>query len=165
MGTGKQRRAWRWLVNDIVDIATRSKMMGRIGPRNTKPELIVRRYLHAAGLRFRLHSARLPGKPDIVLAKYRAVVLVHGCFWHRHSGCRFATTPTGHFAFWESKFAGNIARDRSVAQMLRQAGWNVFTIWECETNDVQELDSLFWRIVALTPVASGHQARSPIAIR
>lgn len=134
---------------DVVDSSTRSKIMGRIGPRNTGPELVVRRFLHASGLRFRLHARSLPGKPDIVLARFRAVVFVHGCFWHRHVGCRFATTPSTRSEFWQAKFALNVERDQSVVQQLERAGWTVFTVWECELKNLENLDALFWQIVAL----------------
>src|SRR5687768_16771374 len=97
---------------DVVDRATRSRMMAAISGRNTVPELSVRRALHAAGLRFRLHRRDLPGSPDLVLARFKAVVFVHGCFWHRHRGCRFATTPRSNASFWSQKFEANVERDR-----------------------------------------------------
>jgi len=133
---------------DIVDAKTRSRMMAAIGPKNTAPELLVRRYLHAKGLRFRLHDKRLAGTPDLSLPKYRAAIFVHGCFWHRHSGCKYATTPATRSEFWSNKFASNLARDRAKAEALRLAGWRVFTIWECELRDDAALEQLFWKIVA-----------------
>lgn len=114
--------------------------MSGIRGKNTKPELIVRCHLHKAGLRFRLH-ARLPGKPDLVFPKYRAVVFVHGCFWHRHAGCRYATTPANNAAFWQDKFAANVRRDAVVRKQLRQAGWRVLVVWSCKLG-VAELDEL-----------------------
>ncbi len=123
-------------------------MMAAIGPRNTVPELAVRRYLHGAGLRFRLYVRDLPGRPDIVLPAYKAVVFVHGCFWHRHCGCRFATTPARRPEFWQTKFLANVARDRRQHMALEQAGWRVFVIWECETTDETALDALVWAILA-----------------
>lgn len=135
-------------MTDIVEPRTRSRMMAGIGGKNTQPELRVRGYLHGAGLRFSLHRRDLPGQPDIVLPAFGAVVLVHGCFWHRHPRCRFATTPTTRRAFWEQKFRANVTRDVRVSERLIQAGWRVFTIWECETRDEIALDQLFWRIVA-----------------
>lgn len=132
---------------DVVDRTTRSRMMSSIKGGDTKPELLVRRYLHAAGLRFRLHDASLPGRPDIVLPRYRAAVFVHGCFWHRHSGCRYATTPSNRREFWAAKFASNVRRDERVTQALIDAGWTVLTIWECECSDPERLDRLFWAIV------------------
>jgi DNA mismatch endonuclease (patch repair protein) len=122
---------------DVVDQQTRSRMMAGIRGMNTKPEMVVRRALHAEGFRYRLHVASLPGRPDIVLPKHRAVVLVHGCFWHRHEGCRFATTPATRSEFWEEKFRQNVVRDRKSEQALRALGWRVATLWEC---DIRNLD-------------------------
>ncbi|RYG39071.1 MAG: DNA mismatch endonuclease Vsr [Burkholderiales bacterium] len=133
---------------DVVDAKTRSRMMAAIKGANTKPELLVRRYLHATGLRFRLHDRRLPGTPDLILSAHRAAIFVHGCFWHRHTDCHYATTPATRPDFWAKKFASNKARDRSACTALRDSGWRVFTIWECETPDELALDRLFWWIVA-----------------
>lgn len=116
---------------DVVDKATRSRMMSGIRGRNTKPEMQVRRYLHAKGLRYTLASA-LPGKPDLVFPRFRSVLFVHGCFWHRHSGCRLATTPADNAEFWMRKFAANVDRDVRVADILARSGWRVLTIWACE---------------------------------
>lgn len=133
---------------DTVDSQTRSRMMAGIKGRDTQPEMRVRRYLHAAGLRFVLHRKDLPGRPDIVLPRFGTVVFVHGCFWHRHPGCRFATTPRTRPEFWQAKFAGNVARDARNEELLAAAGWRVLTIWECQT-DEEHLDLLFWQIVAM----------------
>ena len=116
---------------DIVDRATRSRMMAGIGSRNTRPEVVLRRAVHARGLRFRLHDRRLPGTPDLVFRRFDAVCLVHGCFWHRHTGCPYATTPTTRREFWRAKFDANIERDRRNRHDLLRAGWRVATIWEC----------------------------------
>lgn len=116
---------------DIVDAETRSRMMAGIKGTNTKPELALRRALHARGFRYRLHTKNVQGRPDLVLPKYRAVVFVHGCFWHRHLGCRYATNPKTRAEFWEVKFAANVARDSAVRAALLEAGWRVATIWEC----------------------------------
>ncbi|MCC6929817.1 MAG: DNA mismatch endonuclease Vsr [Gemmatimonadaceae bacterium] len=116
---------------DIVDRATRSRMMAGIGGKDTAPELIVRRFLHRAGLRFRLHRRDLPGRPDLVLTRFCVAVLVHGCFWHRHPGCRFATTPSTNTGFWRAKFAANVARDRRTLRELRRRGWRPIVVWEC----------------------------------
>ena len=116
---------------DIVDAETRSRMMAGIKGKNTKPELALRQALHARGFRFRLHSKKVHGRPDLVLPKYRAVVFVHGCFWHRHEGCGYATTPATRSEFWQAKFAANVARDSSVRGALLDEGWRVATIWEC----------------------------------
>lgn len=117
---------------DVHTPAQRSFNMSRIRGRDTKPERLLRSLLHRAGLRFRKNVASLPGKPDIVLPKHRAVVLVHGCYWHRHPGCRFATTPVTNAPFWIKKFAGTVERDRKAAKALEAAGWRVLTAWECE---------------------------------
>lgn len=116
---------------DIVDQKTRSRMMSGIKGKNTLPEMVLRRYLHARGFRFRLHVADLPGKPDIVLPKYKLCIFVHGCFWHRHEGCKLATTPQTHSEFWIKKFASNKTRDEYVKLQLHNLGWRVFEIWEC----------------------------------
>ena len=116
---------------DIVDKATRSRMMSRIRGRDTKPEVDLRKALHSLGYRYRVHVGQLPGRPDIVLARHKAVVLVHGCFWHRHPGCPLATTPASNQAFWETKFSGTVKRDARVASELRDLGWRVATVWEC----------------------------------
>jgi len=106
--------------------------MAAIRGKNTKPELTVRRFLHALGFRFRLHSTSLPGRPDIVLPKHRTAVFVHGCFWHHHANCRLATTPASNRRFWREKLMGNRRRDRRKAEALRTAGWKVLTIWQCQ---------------------------------
>lgn len=133
---------------DTVSPATRSSMMRSIRGADTSPELVVRRYLHAAGLRYSLHDRRLPGRPDIVLCKYRVAIFVHGCFWHRHVECPKTTTPTTRPDFWAAKFAGNVARDARNEQQLLAAGWRVLTIWECEIGALERLDRLFWEIVS-----------------
>lgn len=117
---------------DSLSRKHRSWNMSRIRSRDTGPELLVRSALHRAGYRFRLHSKDLPGRPDIVLPKYHTVVFVHGCFWHRHKGCRFAYTPKSRVAFWNNKFRGNIERDRRTSTALRKLGWRVVTVWECQ---------------------------------
>ena len=121
----------RYEMADIVDRKTRSRMMSGIRGKDTKPELVLRRALHARGFRYRLHAGKLPGRPDLVLPKYRAVIFVHGCFWHRHAGCRYTTTPSTNTAFWERKFRQNVERDREVRKKLKEAGWRVAIVWEC----------------------------------
>ncbi|MBX3372905.1 MAG: DNA mismatch endonuclease Vsr [Phycisphaeraceae bacterium] len=115
--------------------------MSRIRGRDTRPEKAVRSLLHRMGFRFRLHRRDLPGSPDIVLPRLRTVIFVHGCFWHRHPGCRFAYTPRTRKAFWNAKFAANRARDRRHARELRSLGWRVVTVWECRTHDQSRLAS------------------------
>ncbi len=120
-------------MTDIVNAAKRSEIMSRIKGRNTKPELIVRRIAHGLGFRFRLHRGDLPGSPDMVFPRYRTVVFVHGCFWHRHDGCQYAYRPKSRIQFWTKKFEENVARDARNEIALRDLGWRVLVIWECET--------------------------------
>jgi DNA mismatch endonuclease (patch repair protein) len=117
---------------DTLTAVQRSERMSRIRSHDTKPEITLRRELHRRGFRFRLRNASLPGKPDIVLAKYRTAIFVHGCFWHRHPGCKVATTPKSNTEFWIEKFSRNVARDKSVITQLETCGWTVIVIWECE---------------------------------
>ena len=119
---------------DSLSKEHRSWNMSRIRSTNTKPEMLVRSFLHRNGFRFRLHVKDLPGHPDIVLPKYKTVIEVRGCFWHRHRGCKYATTPSSNTEFWQTKFNQNIKRDRKHAKELNALGWNVIVIWECETN-------------------------------
>lgn len=107
--------------------------MSGIGGKNTKPELLVRKALFAAGFRFRLHRKDLPGRPDVVLPGRRVVVFVHGCFWHAHQGCRYAKIPSTRREFWEAKLAANVERDRRTREALLSAGWRVLVVWECAT--------------------------------
>lgn len=106
--------------------------MSRIRGKNTKPEIVVRSLLHRLGYRFRLHGKTLPGRPDIVLPKHKTVVFVHGCFWHRHKGCKNCTTPTNRRAFWVAKLKGNATRDKLHSRALHKLGWHVAVVWECE---------------------------------
>jgi DNA mismatch endonuclease (patch repair protein) len=125
---------------DILTKEKRSWNMSRIRAKDTKPELTVRSYLHRRGFRYRLHVKDLPGKPDIVLPKYRTVVFVHGCFWHRHKGCKYAYTPKSKKEFWERKFKENVKRFSKVTKELSKSGWNVVVIWECEVNIEQNVE-------------------------
>lgn len=117
---------------DIVTRERRSWNMSRIQGKNTKPEITLRSLLHRGGYRYRLHDGSLPGRPDIVLPKYRAVVFVNGCFWHRHAGCKFAYTPSSRAEFWREKFSATIVRDERNVAALRATGWKVITVWECD---------------------------------
>lgn len=119
-------------MTDVVDAATRSRMMAGIRGKNTRPELVVRKGLHSLGVRFRLHDRSLPGNPDIVLARYRGVIFVHGCFWHAHR-CDAFRMPASRTTFWESKLTSNVGRDQRKIRDLRAAGWRVAVIWECAT--------------------------------
>ncbi|QNQ09645.1 very short patch repair endonuclease [Sphingomonas alpina] len=127
---------------DIVDPATRSRMMAGIRGRNTRPELTLRSALHRSGRRFRLHDGRLPGRPDIVLPARRAVVLVHGCFWHRHDGCHWCSTPGSNAEFWQKKFDANVARDAAQKLALRDLDWRVAVMWECSLRRPWQADSI-----------------------
>jgi DNA mismatch endonuclease, patch repair protein len=124
---------WQYLRMDIVSAQTRSRMMAGIGPRNTRPELLVRRLLFAAGFRYRLHRRDLPGAPDIVLPRHRLAIFVHGCFWHQHPGCPLAKMPASNRAFWKDKLDRNQQRDCRNIEKLRSLGWRVLVIWECAT--------------------------------
>jgi DNA mismatch endonuclease, patch repair protein len=122
---------------DILSKAERSALMARIRGVNTSPELAVRRFLHERGFRFRLHLRELPGRPDIVLPKLHTAIFVHGCFWHRHPGCKKATTPSTRKTFWKAKFEANVERDKRKVAELRDRGWTVITVWECEVTPVR----------------------------
>jgi DNA mismatch endonuclease, patch repair protein len=124
---------------DSLSKKRRSWNMSRIRAKDTQPELVVRSILHKMGFRFRVHVRTLPGCPDIVLRRWRTVVLVHGCFWHRHRGCALAYTPKTRPRFWLAKFEGNVQRDRDVQRVLRGGGWKVVVVWECEISDTERL--------------------------
>lgn len=117
---------------DRLSRTRRSWNMSRVQAKNTEPEMLVRSVLHRAGFRFRLHVRDLPATPDITLPKHRIVVLVHGCFWHRHPCCRFAYTPKSNIEFWNAKFRATVARDQRNVRTLRSMGWHVITVWECQ---------------------------------
>ncbi|MBN2455469.1 MAG: DNA mismatch endonuclease Vsr [Sedimentisphaerales bacterium] len=112
--------------------------MSRIRSENTKPEIIVRSILHKMGYRFRLHRKDLPGKPDIVLPKYKTVIFVHGCFWHRHKGCKRCTMPSTKPDYWTAKFKHNLQRDKNNQRLLNTLGWQTIIIWECQTNNIAD---------------------------
>ncbi|WP_227421499.1 very short patch repair endonuclease [Pacificispira spongiicola] len=116
--------------SDIVDAATRSRMMAGIRGKDTKPEMIVRRGLHRRGFRFRLHDRSLPGRPDLILPRYHVAIFVHGCFWHGHD-CPLFRWPRTREDFWRDKIGRNRERDRNAAERLQEAGWRILTIWEC----------------------------------
>lgn len=118
---------------------SRSDIMRAVKRAHTAPEIVVRQALHALGLRFRLHRRDLPGSPDIVLPKFRTVVFVHGCFWHRHPICRYATTPKSRQEYWLPKFEANLERDARKEAQLRELGWRVLVVWECETKSLEAL--------------------------
>ena len=124
---------------DTVSVEYRSEIMGRVVAKNTRPEVAVRRLLHGLGYRFRLHRRDLPGKPDVVLPKWRTVVLIHGCFWHRHEGCPNTRTPKSRIDFWTRKFVENVRRDQFAREKLESLGWRVLIVWECELRDIETL--------------------------
>lgn len=124
----------------------RSWTMSRIPSNDTKPELAVRSFLFRQGFRFRLHVKNLPGRPDIVLPKYRTVIEVRGCFWHRHPGCKIATMPASNVDFWQEKFRKNVERDAVNAAKLEKLGWNLIVVWECELKKDGFLSALPGRI-------------------
>lgn len=117
---------------DKLPPVRRSENMRRIRSHDTKPEVAVRKIVHALGFRFRLHRRDLPGSPDLVLPKYRAIIFVHGCFWHQHPGCREGRLPSSNRDYWIGKLGRNVKRDRASLRMLRKLGWNVLIVWECE---------------------------------
>ena len=117
----------------------RSRNMTAIKSKNTKPEIKVRKVLHSMGYRFRLHSKDLPGSPDIVLPKYKTVIFVHGCFWHRHENCKYASTPKTRKEFWESKFKVNVKRDLEIQEKIKNIEWRSVVIWECELKNLDQL--------------------------
>jgi len=121
--------------------AVRSKIMRSVKRENTKPEIKVRQLLHSLGYRFRLHRKDLPGSPDIALPKYKTVIFVHGCFWHRHAGCKLASTPKSREAFWGAKFNANVERDARNYADLTSMGWNVIVVWQCELRDLAAVTS------------------------
>ena len=121
-------------MTDIVDAATRRRMMAGIQGKNTRPELFLRKALHAMGFRYRLGGEGLPGKPDIVFPKRRVVIFVHGCFWHMHE-CKYFKLPTSNPQFWREKLVSNAERDKRVAVELKLLRWTVFTVWECEMRE------------------------------
>ena len=120
----------------------RSRNMSAIKSKNTKPEIAVRKLLHSMGYRFRLHRKDLPGSPDIVLPKYKTVIFVHGCFWHRHENCKYASIPKTRKEFWESKFKANVKRDKEIQEKIKNIGWQYVVVWECEIKNEKIKDKL-----------------------
>ncbi|GAA4400194.1 very short patch repair endonuclease [Quisquiliibacterium transsilvanicum] len=135
-------------MSDIVSPTARSRMMSGIRGKNSLPEILVRRLLFASGFRFRLHRRDLPGTPDIVMPGRKIAIFVHGCFWHAHRGCRYATTPSTRTDFWTTKLRANVDRDQRAIAELASRGWRVLCVWECATRDPKTRESLRSRIVA-----------------
>jgi DNA mismatch endonuclease (patch repair protein) len=132
---------------DLISKERRSWNMSRIRSTDTAPERIVRSALHRLGYRFRLHRKDLPGRPDVVLPRFKLAIFVHGCFWHRHPGCRFAYAPKSNRAFWNKKFRENMRRDREKLRALRAGGWRVVVIWECCAERVEKLNRILQHVV------------------
>lgn len=136
-----------WMT-DKLSPQQRSEVMSAVKGKNTKPELRVRCALHAMGYRFRLHRNDLPGKPDIVLPKYKLCIFVHGCFWHQHPGCKRATMPSSNRAYWKKKLVGNFERDKKNVDEIKSLGWRVCVIWECETKQQDVLEKALQNCLA-----------------
>ncbi len=132
---------------DIFSKEKRSNIMSRIQGKNTKPEMIVRSLLHTMGYRFRKNYKKLPGTPDICLPKFKTVIFVHGCFWHRHENCSRTTMPKSNYLFWQKKFADTQSRDEKVESKLKDLGWKVVTIWQCETTDKDRLKRILSQVL------------------
>ncbi len=135
-------------MTDVFSTSKRSEVMSRIRGKDTTPELQVRSIVHRLGYRFRLHAKDLPGSPDLVLPRLGTVIFVHGCFWHRHRGCRYATTPSTRQAFWQAKFDANVARDKRTTASLRRLGWSVITVWECQLRRPEQVKTRLKRLLA-----------------
>jgi DNA mismatch endonuclease (patch repair protein) len=132
---------------DRLDSKRRSDNMRRIGPKDTTPEMSVRRLVHSLGFRYRLHCRDLPGKPDLVFPARKMVIFVNGCFWHRHPGCPYAYTPKTRVEFWTAKLEGNSERDLRNLKLLEEEGWKALTVWECETGDVKRVKRILTRFL------------------
>ena len=134
---------------DIYDVRKRSEVMSRIPAQHSRLELHVRKALHRLGLRFRLHCDDLPGKPDIVLKRFRAVIFVHGCFWHGHRNCKRSKLPASNREFWKNKIAKNVERDALNIQKLQSMGWKVVLIWQCQT-EISRLEKKIYRTFSVS---------------
>jgi len=132
---------------DIWDKNKRSDVMSKIRSKNTKPEMLLRSLLFKEGFRFRIHDKKLAGKPDIVLKKYNTVIFVHGCFWHYHESCNEGRIPDTNSKFWKEKLARTIERDKQHRKRLKEAGWNVIVVWECELENVKQRNNTIRRII------------------
>jgi DNA mismatch endonuclease, patch repair protein len=148
---------------DIISKERRSWNMSRIRSKDTNPEKLVRSALRRLRYRFRTYPLKLPGKPDIVVARRRLLIFVHGCFWHRHRACKFAYTPKSRVSFWQKKFCQNVERDRTRAKELKKLGWRVSVIWECETKDLARLERKIRSILRSSAGRSMQSSRRSIA--
>lgn len=140
-------------MTDTLTSEQRSRNMAAIKGKDTKPEMIVRKYLFSQGLRYRLHDKKLPGCPDIVLKKYKTVIFIDGCFWHGHEGCKYFKIPKSNIFYWDQKIRGNKARDIANEYVLQTQGWNVIRVWECEIKKIEgrqeRLNNLFKQITSM----------------
>jgi len=127
---------------DVHTNAQRSYNMSRIKGKNTKPEMLVRKFLHAHGFRYKLHDKTLPGKPDLVLPKYKTVIFIHGCFWHGHSNCKYFTIPKTRTQWWTDKINKNVSNDEKAVKLLKKEGWKIITVWECTLKPAKSNQSL-----------------------
>lgn len=134
---------------DVHTKAQRSYNMSRIKGKNTKPEMLVRKYLHAQGYRYKLHDKTLPGKPDLVLPKYKTVIFIHGCFWHGHNNCKYFTIPKTRTGWWSEKINKNTANDKKAMKLLKKDGWKIITVWECKLKPAKLKQTLTSLIVKL----------------
>ena len=134
---------------DVHDVKTRKYNMSQIKSKNSKPEIIVRKYLHSKGFRFKLHDKLLAGKPDLVLPKYKTVIQINGCFWHGHKGCKYFVIPKTRTAWWKEKIEKTIENDKKNNSILADSGWNVLTIWECELKEKRKEKTLDYLISCL----------------
>lgn len=142
---------------DIMTPEQRHRCMAAIKGKNTKPEMIVRQYLHSFGFRYGLHNKKLPGSPDLVLRKYKTVIFIHGCFWHGHKGCKYYRLPKSNESFWSEKISRNQSRDNKSREQLEKKGWNVLTVWECELKNKEKRERTLRKLVE-----SIHRISSPI---
>lgn len=131
---------------DTMTPEQRHRCMAAIKGKDTKPEMLVRRYLHSLGYRYGLHNKKLPGSPDLVLRKYKTVIFIHGCFWHGHEGCKYYRLPKTNETFWREKIARNHQRDLESVTLLREKGWNVITIWECDLRNRDKREETLSRL-------------------
>jgi DNA mismatch endonuclease, patch repair protein len=138
-------------LTDVFSKAERSRIMAKVTGKNTKPEILVRKMIHAMGYRFRIHRKDLPGRPDVVMPRLHKVILVHGCFWHGHKGCRRASRPTSNVDFWNRKIDANIKRDRRDKGRLSREGWKSLTLWECQTRNPVPLEKRLRRFLEEGP--------------
>lgn len=133
---------------DIFSQEKRSQVMSHVRSRDTRPERIIRSILHKSGFRFRIQRKDLPGKPDIVLPKYKTIIFVHGCFWHQHEGCKKALPPKSNVSFWLEKFRKNKERDRKVIRTLQESGWKVIVVWQCEIPKIKKNPEIIKKLIS-----------------